>query len=213
MDRKLIDYLPPVLREVVELQEINEANEPEISLAWDAMALILANQFLDSATEWGVKTWEEDLRIHPKDTDTLEARKTRLKAMWNLELPYTLPWLRRWVSNICGPSGHSETVQDYTVDIQLDYTILPDADALAAQILEMVLAIRPSNMRVLMTSALQSTGAVHMGAYTERSVFMDLWPLLVNELESSGGLKMAGPLEYHAKVEIYPFEQEENDNA
>lgn len=46
MDRKLLDYLPPVLREVLEFQAINAANEPEISIAWDALALVLANQFL-----------------------------------------------------------------------------------------------------------------------------------------------------------------------
>ena len=45
MDRKLLDYLPPVLREVMEFQAINEANEPEISLAWDALSLVMANQF------------------------------------------------------------------------------------------------------------------------------------------------------------------------
>ena len=47
MDRKLLDYLPPVLREVLEFQAINAANEPEISIAWDALALVLANQFLE----------------------------------------------------------------------------------------------------------------------------------------------------------------------
>lgn len=41
MDRKLLDYLPPVLREVLEFQAINAANEPEISIAWDALALSL----------------------------------------------------------------------------------------------------------------------------------------------------------------------------
>ena len=54
MDRKLLDYLPPVLREVLEFQAINAANEPEISIAWDALALVLANQFLDTATASGV---------------------------------------------------------------------------------------------------------------------------------------------------------------
>ena len=49
MDRKILDYLPPVLREVMEFQAINEANEPEISLAWDALSLVMANQFLDTA--------------------------------------------------------------------------------------------------------------------------------------------------------------------
>lgn len=51
-----------------------------------------------------------------------------------------------------------------------------------------------------------------MGALTERSVYMDVWPMLVNELESAGGIKMAGPLEYHATVEIYPY-KEDIENA
>ena len=59
MDRKLLDYLPPVLREVLEFQAINAANEPEISIAWDALALVLANQFLDTATASGVAVWAE----------------------------------------------------------------------------------------------------------------------------------------------------------
>ncbi len=42
---------------------------------------------------------------------------------------------------------------------------------------------------------------------------MDLWPLLTNELESTGGVIGAGPLEYRATLEIYPYEQEESGNA
>ena len=34
--------------------------------------------------------------------------------------------------------------------------------------------------------------------------------MLVSELESSGGVKIAGPLEYHATVEIYPYKEDEN---
>ena len=49
MDRHLLNYLPPVLREVLEFQVINGANEPEISLAWDAITRVLANQFLEDA--------------------------------------------------------------------------------------------------------------------------------------------------------------------
>ncbi len=71
MDRKLINYLPPVLRDVTEFKAINDANEPEISLAWDGLDRVMANQFLDDADERGVSVWEQELKIHPKDTDTL----------------------------------------------------------------------------------------------------------------------------------------------
>lgn len=213
MDRKLLDYLPPVLREVMEFQAINEANEPEISLAWDALSLVMANQFLDTADSTGLSVWERELKIYPKDTDTLETRRARIKAMWNLELPYTLPWLKNWLAGLCGPNGHSVSLQDYTLDIQLDYTVLPEADRLAGEILDMLLTVRPENIHILMTALLQSTGGVRLGAYTERSLHMDLWPLLTNELESTGGVIGAGPREYRATLEIYPYEQEESGNA
>lgn len=43
MDRQLINYLPPVLQQVLEFQVINVVNEPEISDAWDALAAVMAN--------------------------------------------------------------------------------------------------------------------------------------------------------------------------
>lgn len=209
----MLDYLPPVLREVDDFQVINEANEPEISAAWDDLDLVMANQFLDDADEHGVAVWEQELRIHPKDTDTMAVRKARIKAMWNRELPYTVPWLKNWLTGLCGgPEGFQVTIVDYSIHIQLDYTGLPGADRIAAEIMDLLLAVRPSNMWLLIISALQSEGSVQMGAMTERSVYMDVWPLLVNELESVGCVNMTGPLEYHAKVEIYPY-KEENENA
>lgn len=212
MDRKLINYLPPVLREVADFKAINSANEPEISVAWDDLDQVRANQFLDDADERGVSVWEQELKIRPKDTDTLAVRKARVKAMWNRELPYTVPWLKNWLQGLCGPQGYEVAIVDYSIHIQLDYTVLPDADRIAAEVTDLLLAVRPSNMWVLIISFVQSGGTIQMGAMTERSVYMDVWPMLVNELESAGGVKMAGPLEYHATVEIYPY-KEDQDNA
>ena len=213
MDRQLLNYLPPVLRVVQEFQTINGANEPEISRAWDALGRVLANQFLEDADEDGVEIWEKELRLYPKDTDTLEARKARIHAKWNLELPYVIRWLRNWLTGVCGPDGHAVSLRDYTLDIQLDYTVLSEPSRLAEEVLEMLLTIRPENILILMTSLVQSTGGVRLGAHTECSLHMDLWPMLTNELESSGGVIGAGPLECHATLEIYPYEQEESGNA
>ena len=124
MDRRLLNYLPPVLREVLEIQTINKANEPEIAVAWDALTLVLANQFLDTADENGVSVWERELR-----------------------------------------------------------------------------------MLVLMTAFLHTYGTITHGAYTEQSSYMEIWPQIISELESQGAIVMAGPLEYHACVEIYPKEE------
>lgn len=107
MDRRLLSYLPPVLRDVLEFQTINAANEPEIAVAWDALTLVLANQFLTTADEHGVTVWEQELKIYPKDTDSLDVRKARIKALWNMELPYSVPWLRGWLAGVWADQGTS----------------------------------------------------------------------------------------------------------
>jgi len=163
VDRKLLDYLPPVLREVMEMQAINVANEPEISHAWDAMALVLANQFLETADARGVANWEKELKIFPKDTDTLERRKARIKAQWNLETPYTILWLRNWLTGICGPHGHEEIVVDYTLDIRLDCKALKGANIFASEIMDLLVGVLPQNLYWKITSSLSIQSRLHVG--------------------------------------------------
>ena len=74
------------------------------------------------------------------------------------------------------------------------------------KILDMLLAVKPCNMLVLMTAFLQSYGTISHGAFTEQSSYMEIWPHIVNELESTGGVMIAGPLEYSTVLEIHPAE-------
>ena len=76
----------------------------------------------------------------------------------------------------------------------------------AAEILDMLLMVRPANMRVLMTSFLQSYGTITCGVYTEYEDEVNIWPMMVHEMESTGKSIAVGALEYHNTVEIYPQE-------
>lgn len=49
-------------------------------------------------------------------------------------------------------------------------------------------------------------GTISHGAFTEQSSYMEIWPHIVNELESTGGVVIAGPLEYSTVLEIHPAE-------
>lgn len=165
MDRRLLDYLPPVLREVLEFQTINGANEPEISLAWDSLARVMGNQFLDSADQDGVAVWERELQIYPKDTDTLDTRKARIKAKWNTELPYTMRWLHSWIQSLCGAENPVPTVDGYTLRVCLpsavDYTTALDD---LRQRIPANLVIAPTILLTKATSNLFVGSAVRLSA-------------------------------------------------
>lgn len=119
MDRKLINYLPFVVRDYAEFKGITGAEQPEFELAWAAADDLLSNQFIHTAGNLGLSRWEKILEITPKGTDTLNDRRFRILARLNEELPYTLPQLRVILESLCGPGNFSADVTDYTLLVKV----------------------------------------------------------------------------------------------
>lgn len=123
MDRKLIDYLPPVLQKVMEFMAITSAQQPEIESAWGALDLVMNNQFIDTATEEGVAVWEKELNITPLNTDTLEERKQRIKTAWTYGVVYTYNWLANWLKTSCGTDNPPPSINGYVLRAALPVSV------------------------------------------------------------------------------------------
>lgn len=117
MERKLIKYLPYVVREYKEFQAITAAEQPEVEQAWDASDAVLSNLFVQTAGDLGLGRWEKILGIVPKGTDTLEDRRFRVLSRLNEELPYTLIQLKRILESLCGAGNYTASVSDYTLHV------------------------------------------------------------------------------------------------
>ena len=161
-ERRLLDYLPPVVRQVLDFQQINAATEPEIRLAWQALSRVQGNQFLAEADAAGLGVWEREMGLYPKAGDSLAVRRARILAAWLRKPPYTLRWLRGWLDGICGAEGYSERLEDYVLNIQLDYDLLPEPDRLVQELLGLLLSVRPANLLV----QIEAQAAADLSAYT-----------------------------------------------
>lgn len=117
MERKLINYLPYVVRDFIEYQGITESEQPEFEQAWDSTEDLLDNQFILTAGNMGLSRWEKILGITPKGTDTLEDRRFRILTRINEELPYTLPQLRNILETLCGAGNYSAEVPEGTYQL------------------------------------------------------------------------------------------------
>ncbi len=107
MERKLIHYLPYIIREYAEFQGIMGAQQPEFEAVWDAVSNLLDNQFIITAGNLGLSRWEKILEISPKGTDTLDDRRFRILTRLNEELPYTMPKLKSILKTLCGENNYS----------------------------------------------------------------------------------------------------------
>ena len=105
MDRlniDILDYLPDVIKDVTEYQEIANAENPTINTLWENHRKTFNNQFIDTLDEQGCARWEKMLDITPKGTATVEDRRLAILARINASLPYTYRQLENFLKNICG---------------------------------------------------------------------------------------------------------------
>jgi hypothetical protein len=120
MDRQLINYLPNVIRGVHEYIAILDiAEQPEFEDFWGSVDSVFDDQFVQSATENGVKRWEEILGLYPKSTDSMDTRKEAILARLNEGLPYTERRLREMLDTLCGTDGYELTVDGLNYKVYL----------------------------------------------------------------------------------------------
>ena len=67
----LLNYWMPLLRKLKEFKEIAKTEEPELRYILAAIDRTLANFFIESADEYGIKRFEDMMGIVPEETDTL----------------------------------------------------------------------------------------------------------------------------------------------
>lgn len=97
----ILDYLPDVIKDVTEYQEIANAENPTINTLWENHRKTFNNQFINTLDEQGCARWEKMLDITPKGTATVEDRRLAILARINASLPYTYRQLENFLRNIC----------------------------------------------------------------------------------------------------------------
>lgn len=116
------DYWPEFLSEFREFQEIANTEDFELSLVRQAVANLLDDQFIQTATETGIAWRERMLKVVPFADDDLESRRFRIQAKWNDKLPYTYKELVDKMNSLCGKNGYTMTLNSnlYTLDIKIE---------------------------------------------------------------------------------------------
>lgn len=88
---KLKDYWPRCLQDLVEFQQIANAEQPEFETALDDVRTAADDFFLATLSEYGCQRWEAIMGLHAADGDTLEARRERILIKYLDQLPYAKP--------------------------------------------------------------------------------------------------------------------------
>lgn len=119
---QIINYYPPVVRQVKEIQQIAAAEDREFSKLAAASASVLRNMFIGTADRDGIARFEKLSGITPDTSMTLEERKMNVLAVSNkckmtlLELVFMLSAYPGSIKLSCGYAS-SELFVDAGEDV------------------------------------------------------------------------------------------------
>ena len=102
---------PGTVQEVREFQVLAALENTEMEKAWETSGMVWQNQFLASLTDEGCHRWEKMLKIQPKLSDSLEARRFRIQSRINENLPCTYRFLLQFLEALCGPGNYKVVLQ------------------------------------------------------------------------------------------------------
>lgn len=173
MDRKLIDYLPPFIQEYKEIKAIMDAEQVSAENVWTDAESVLADQFVQDATENGVARYEKILGITPKGTYTLNERKFNIFARMNEQLPYTLESLESALISLCGEDGYTLKLDTnaYTLTVKLALANEHNVEAVENLLKKMIPANLIRNVRLFNTyTLLADLTYAQLGAYTYKQL-------------------------------------------
>ena len=143
----LIDYLPPIVKKIRELQEICAAEQPNFDEAEKEIENILCRVFVSRADEKGIMRFEKVYGITPSPEETIEQRRVNIlirNIKRNISLPEVLTILYNYTVNIELDCDYNEdeaiiTLKDETTDIAIIYKALDEIAPLNVYIKEKML--------------------------------------------------------------------------
>lgn len=205
LDRKLINYLPEVLRNFREFQKTFEAEEPEVQKVYEELSKVLNDLFIEDATERGIKRWEKILKIIPKATDSLEDRKFRITTYITRKLPFTLRALEQMLETLCGKGNYDVELRhnQYEIEVKIN---LADKNNIT-DVLSLLEIVIPANLIQILKSYLTVRSTVPKYAIGGMSgEEITVYPWSITNIESKNNLYFGLGYQSAETINIYPLE-------
>lgn len=135
-----INYLPPVMQEVKEIQELYEGITPELKLLYMESGRALDESFVLSSEGYGLTRMENILGVTPYPDDTVEDRRLRILTKLNGDTPYTFESLYNKLKVLCGENNvYMAYAKDiYTLDVQISLIAKRQFETVRKMLLEIV---------------------------------------------------------------------------
>ena len=197
-------YLPPFLKNFLEMREIMGAEEPEFQTLVEQCDEVMNDNFITTATAKGIARFEQMLKITPSTEASLERRRSAIMTRWWNVIPYTIRGLKNRIVAIQGNDNVQISFSEenpYLIQIVTRLETAGQVDDLA-YILQTML---PANLEVASTNRLEGNLEARLSYGMGASITGTLF--LTNDLNEnvnvSGNALVGMASEFPNVLELY----------
>lgn len=174
---KLENHLPKFMLEYDELQEILNAENPELQILINKIEVLKDSSFIKYADEGKIKRFEKILNINSSENSSLDVRKQRLLLRWNETLPYSYKFLLRKLDELCGVNNYliDQDFNNYKITITTHLKLSEEVEELHYLLNKII----PANLIVIinndidMMSQTYACGTFFVGASNLYSISLE----------------------------------------
>lgn len=202
MSADIIKYMPFVLADIEEFQQITSAENPEFDRIENYQDKWLKNRFVKSADEDGIKLFEELLKLKPLKSDTLEDRRLRVLAKLNERLPYTEIKLHRMLAAICGWDGYELTLEDLVLTVYLAM----ESNSQTITVFDLLNRVVPMNVLLRIVQLVETYCGVTVGSTSRSMVDLTVSPYQKRDTENSVRIAPGLVIQNYMTLTVLPYQ-------
>ncbi len=140
---KLVEYMPPYLKNVLEFNKIFDTEDIEIENMRYLINKILREVIVKTANSYGLERYEKIYGITNK-AETIEARRMNILFKINNKVPYTLKWLINTLNESIGENNYELVAKDYELYITINLAYTEAAEMLKSNLIKQI----PANIKL-----------------------------------------------------------------
>ncbi|ACQ54693.1 TPA: putative phage tail protein [Clostridium botulinum] len=204
MKKKLIDFLPPQISDIEEFKNIMATENIELELIKKGQERILKENFIDTATDYGIKHKEQLFKIRADlVNDTLEFRKLRIKNRKMDKMPITQRSLEHKLKTLFGEGNYKVEVlnDEYVLKVEIntfDWSMFNE-------IIDNFRYIIPCNMMLNSTLVQKISTSIYYASAITSGEEITVYPWMPKDITSKGKVNIAmGSNTGVENITIYP---------
>ncbi len=197
---KLIEYMPPYLKNVLEFIKIFDAEDIEVQNIRYLIDKMLKEVIVKEATSYGLDRYEKIYGIKNK-AETIEARRMNILFKINNKVPYTLKWLINTLDESIGKENYKLVAKDYELYITINLAYTEAAEMLKSNLIKQI----PANIQL--DYELETTLNEYIGGAISRCDYIILNTEafeIINNLVLKQNNNTGGVVSNEEYLEMYP---------